>query len=338
MAFATNDMVRQGRTTVGAWGFIRAYVKSMRLYYAFVTGISGWVGVSFYHYLQPGHVQYLRSAFILLVLFLSWGVNQIFNDFLGLAEDRINAPHRPMVTGELALKPALCLSSLLLLSICIVSYFLNPWSVLPVIIGVLLNLLYEYAKAWSLWGNLVFGLSIAMCAVYGYLAAGPLPTPVVTPGRVAIFLLLVLLNALMTFYTYFKDYEGDRAAGKRTFIVRHGLQTAGKAGIMGAFIPMLAFMIFMLFGWLPGVRLREPLLFAFCAGIASCLLLWTAWLFYRYPEGERTYSNLAMNIRACVAGQCALIALVNGWLALGLLVVSYPLIGLLFRFHRDAKA
>lgn len=338
MAFATNDMVRQGRTIVGAWGFIRAYVKSMRLYYAFVTGISGWVGVSLYHYWQPGHVHYLRSALILLMLFLSWGVNQIFNDFLGLAEDRINAPHRPMVTGELALKPALWLSSLLLLGICLASYFLNPWSLLPVIIGVLLNWLYEYAKAWSLWGNLVFGLSIAMCAVYGYLAAGPLLTPILTPGRVAIFLLLVLLNALMTFYTYFKDYEGDRAAGKRTFIVRHGLQTAGKAGIMGAFIPMLAFSIFILCGWLPEVRLHEPLLFAFCAGIAGCLLLWTAWLFYRYPEGERTYSNLAMNIRACVAGQCALIALVNGWLALGLLVVSYPLIGLLFRFHRDAKA
>ncbi|MDD3927299.1 MAG: hypothetical protein PHT33_11645 [bacterium] len=51
-------------------GFLRAYVKSMRLYYAFVTGITGWVGVSLYHRLMPDHVNYVRSAMILLVLFL----------------------------------------------------------------------------------------------------------------------------------------------------------------------------------------------------------------------------------------------------------------------------
>jgi len=27
--------------------FIRAYVRSMRLYFAFITGIAGWIGVSF---------------------------------------------------------------------------------------------------------------------------------------------------------------------------------------------------------------------------------------------------------------------------------------------------
>ena len=34
--------------------FTTAYIKSMRLYYAFVTGIAGWIGVSFYSYLVPG--------------------------------------------------------------------------------------------------------------------------------------------------------------------------------------------------------------------------------------------------------------------------------------------
>ena len=31
--------------------FIRAYIKSMRLYYSFVTGIAGWLGVAYYEYL-----------------------------------------------------------------------------------------------------------------------------------------------------------------------------------------------------------------------------------------------------------------------------------------------
>ena len=30
--------------------FLNAYVKSMRLYYSFVTGIAGWIGVSYYQY------------------------------------------------------------------------------------------------------------------------------------------------------------------------------------------------------------------------------------------------------------------------------------------------
>ena len=31
--------------------FIKAYIKSMRLYYSFVTGIAGWLGVAYYEYL-----------------------------------------------------------------------------------------------------------------------------------------------------------------------------------------------------------------------------------------------------------------------------------------------
>ncbi|MDD3927300.1 MAG: UbiA family prenyltransferase [bacterium] len=75
----------------------------------------------------------------------------MFNDYFGLPEDRVNAPNRPMVTGELAARPALWLSGILLFGITVASYFLNPWSIVPVIAGGALNLLYEYAKAWSLW-------------------------------------------------------------------------------------------------------------------------------------------------------------------------------------------
>ena len=95
---------------MAAWRFLRAYVKSMRLYYAFITGIAGWVGVSYYYYIRPDSVDHWRGAVILAVLFLSWGINQIINDYLGLAEDRINAPHRPMVTGELNPRAALVVS------------------------------------------------------------------------------------------------------------------------------------------------------------------------------------------------------------------------------------
>lgn len=317
--------------------FARAYIKSMRLYYAFVTGIAGWVGVSFYNWLMPGNVNYFRSSMILAMLFLSWGINQIFNDYLGLPEDRINAPNRPMVTGELNARAALWLSTLLLVGVLVVSFYLNPWSLIPVIAGVLLNILYEYAKAWSLVGNLVFGLSIAMCTAYGFLAAGPNPDPVFTSNRICAFVLVALLNGLMTYYTYFKDYKGDMSAGKRTFIVKHSLRAARQAGIAGAFLPTLAYLVFLSLGWMTLKDILFKQQFVFCALMTIFLQLWTAVLYYRSPVGERTYFGLVTNIRACVA-VVTLIAIFNGTLALYLFSASYVFIGFLFDLYKDAKA
>ena len=319
-------------------GFVSAYVASMRLYYAFVTGIAGWIGVSFYTFCGPVPVTYWRQALLLAMLFLSWGINQIVNDYLGLPEDRLNAPHRPMVTGALPPGPALGVSGVLLLGVLLLSYWLNPWSVLPVVIGVLLNVVYEYAKAWSLAGNAVFGLSIAMCTAYGFLAAGPLPSPVFTTNRVSAFFLVALLNGLMTYYTYFKDYRGDRRAGKRTFVVAHGLAVARYAGILGACLPTVTFLVIVVCGWLPWADILDKEHFVFCGVMTVFLQLWTAVLFFRHPVGERTYFSLVTNIRACVAGQVTLIAIFNGTLALYLFCASYVFIGFLFDLYKDARA
>ncbi|RPI79128.1 MAG: ubiquinone biosynthesis protein UbiA [Desulfobacteraceae bacterium] len=318
--------------------FFKSYIKSMRLYYAFVTGIAGWIGVSFYHFCMPDFVDYGRSVLVLIVLFLSWGINQIVNDYLGLKEDRINAPNRPMVTGELNPKWAMILSGVLILGTLLISWQMNPWSVIPVLAGVLLNVLYEYSKAWSLLGNVVFGVSIASCTGYGFLASGPLPEPVYTTNRLSVLILVAVLNGLMTYFTYFKDVQGDQAVGKKTFIVRHGLKTARWAGILGAFLPTLAFFMFMIIGWLPPSDILFKEHFVFCGVMTVFLQFWTAVLYWRHPGGERTYFSLATNIRACVAGQVALIAIFNGTLALYLLSACYIFIGFLFDLYKDARA
>jgi geranylgeranylglycerol-phosphate geranylgeranyltransferase len=318
--------------------FAVSYIKSMRLYYAFITGIAGWIGVSFHHFCLPEHIDHGRGALILVMLFLSWGVNQIINDFLGLPEDRINAPNRPMVTGELHSGAAMGVSIVLLMGVAMLSWFLNPWAVLPVLLGVMLNVLYEYAKAWSLLGNVVFGLSIAMCTVFGFLASGPLPAPLITSNRISAFILVALLNGLMTFYTYFKDYEGDRLAGKRTFVVKYGIDKARYAGVLGAFLPSLVFLSFNYLGWLPLKDILYMTEFIFCAVMTLFLQLWTAVLYFRHPVGDRTYFSLATNIRACVAGQITLIAIFNGALALYLFAASYVFIGFLFDLYKDARS
>lgn len=318
--------------------FFKAYVKSMRLYYAFVTGIAGWIGVSFYKFIDPQAVSLLKGTLILGLLFLAWGLNQIINDFLGLPEDRINAPRRPMVTGELPPGPAMLVTIVLLLGAGAASWFFNPWSVVPLAAGVLLNVLYEYAKSWSLLGNLVFGLSIAMCTAYGFLASGPVPQPLFTTNRICGLVLVTVFNGLMTYFTYFKDYEGDKRAGKKTFIVRHGIGVARYAGIVGVVMTSLLVVSIIVFGGIPFKDIIYVEHFIFCIIITFFLQGWTAWLFYTNPKGEETYFSLATNIRACVAGQISIIAIFNGPLALFLMNVSYIFIGFLFGLHKDAKA
>lgn len=314
------------------------YVKSMRLYYAFITGISGWLGVAFYQFLFPGAVSVPRAAVILALLFLSWGVNQIINDFLGLKEDRINAPNRPLVTGTLPLRPALVITGVGIAATLVAAWALNPLSVIPALAGVLLNVVYEYAKRFSLCGNIVFGVMIAMCPLFGFLASGPAPDPLVTSNRVSGLALVALLNAVMTFYTYFKDYEGDKKTKVATFVVKHGLTRARFAGLAFAFLFAMCCAVLVFGGALPlrDIIFREEFLFI-CA-VTLFLHVWTGWLFFRNPTGPRTYFNLVVNIQACTAGNCALLAIFNARLALYLLIASYILIEFFFTMYRDARS
>ncbi|OGK13566.1 MAG: hypothetical protein A2W80_04850 [Candidatus Riflebacteria bacterium GWC2_50_8] len=322
--------------------FIFAYIKTMRLYYSFVTGIAGWIGVSFYLWLKEVRYatpitddDYMRGVVVLIILFSSWGVNQIFNDWLGIPEDRINDPHRPMVSGELNVKWALTTSCVLMGIAMIVSYYLNPWSLIPIIAGFLLNFLYNYSKAWGLWANVIFGIMIASCSVYGFLAIGPiLDEPFFTSNRLSAFFLVAYMNGMMTYFTYFKDYEGDKAAGKDTFIVRYGVDFSKKVGIAASFMPTVIFFALRYANLFP-FEINQ--FFVYCGVMTIFLQFWTAVIFYRNPIGPRSYYNNAKNFRACACGQITIIAIFNGILALYLYTATYIFIGFLFGLQRGQR-
>ncbi|EHQ89267.1 UbiA family prenyltransferase [Desulfosporosinus youngiae] len=323
--------------------FIKAYIKSMRLYYAFVTGIAGWIGMSFYEYIAESPFQTTelvpgteKKAVILILLFLSWGINQIINDYLGLPEDRVNAPHRPMVTGELNPQKALILTGILLIITLMVTYFyLEPIALVPAILGILLNVLYEYAKGHGIFGNIIFGLMISTCTAFGFLAAGPTESPYFTYSRVSVLILVAVMNGLMTFYTYFKDYEGDKAAGKRTIIVRLGVEKSRYLAAVTSLLPAAFFLLIYLNNF---IEARVDNSFLILAGLTLFLELRTGYLYFRNPRGERTYYSLVANFRACICGQATLIALFNTELAMLLFLVSYMFVGFLFDLHKDPKS
>jgi len=322
--------------------FAKQYVRSMRLYYSFVTGIAGWLGFAFYEHIATDFrtVEIMPSiekkVLIITILFLSWGVNQIVNDFLGLKEDRINAPERPMVTGELNPGKALAVSGILMSGVLLLTwFFLEKIALIPLILGVFLNVLYEFAKSKGILGNIVFGLMITMCSAYGFLAAGPTQAPYFTPSRLSIIAMVWLMNGLMTFYTYFKDYKGDRRAGKNTIIVRYGLRTSRYISIFSAFLPAILFVILYSLGQIDA-KLNP--IFIFLGVLTVILEIQTGWLYFKNPVGERTYYSLEANFRACTCGQATFVALFNPELSLILFLLSYVFVGFLFRLHGNRKS
>lgn len=323
--------------------FLRAYIKSMRIYYAFVTGIAGWIGMAFYEYIANSPFQTVevvpeteKKAVVLVMLFLSWGINQIINDYLGLKEDRVNAPDRPMVNGELNPRKALILTGFLLIISLLTTYlYLEPIALFPAILGILFNIFYEYAKAHGILGNVVFGLMISTCTAYGFLASGPTTSPYFTYSRVSVLILVAVMNGLMTFYTYFKDYEGDKAAGKRTIIVRLGVDKSRYLAAVSALLPAAIFLLLYLNNF---IEARVNNMFLILAGLTFFLEIWTGYLYFKNPQGERTYYSLAADFRACICGQATLIALFNTELAMLLFLVSYIFVGFLFDLHTNPKA
>jgi geranylgeranylglycerol-phosphate geranylgeranyltransferase len=324
-------------------GFVMAYVRSMRLYYSFVTGIAGWLGVAYYEHLAGNPALHTievapapeRKLVILAILFLSWGVNQIINDYLGLAEDRINAPKRPMVTGELDPHLALLVSGALMLGAGVVTWFyLEPIATVFLAAGVVLNVVYEWAKGHGLLGNLVFGLMITMAPLYGGFASGPTAASALQSNRASVLLLVLVLNALMTYYTYFKDYRGDRRAGKRTLVVALGLRKSRVMAACSALVPTLVFAFLRVTG-LHQTPLNRT--FIILGLLTVFLQLWTGVLYWKNPAGVKAYASLETNFRACTCGQAALIGIFNPDLAIWLFIFSYMFVGFLFGLHRDPR-
>jgi geranylgeranylglycerol-phosphate geranylgeranyltransferase len=318
--------------------FLKEYVKSMRLYYSFVTGIAGWIGITCYEYSAdlPTSGAGARKLVILVLAFLGWGINQIVNDYLGLPEDRINAPRRPMVTGALDPRKALLLSSFLMLGAAVITWlFLEPIAIVFLLAGVMLNVLYEKAKGYGVWGNIVFGLMICMVTLYGFFAMGPVHGFRWLSRILPVLALLCTINGLMTLYTYFKDYSGDRRTGKRTLIVIWGLKRSRICAFAGAFLPLSVFVLLMAANKLP-IHIGAE--FMLLGSLALALQIWTGALFYLKPVGKATYTSLGVNFKACVCAEAALLSLFDPLLGVQLFVISYFAVTFLFFLHKNAKA
>ncbi len=279
----------------------------MRLYYGFVTLSAGWVGIALY----PGIISRFNCVLLSVILFCSRGVNQIINDYFKLEEDKINAPGRPMACGKLNKTGALAVSSMCIVGILVYSMWQNPAACVPILAGVLANIYYSKTK-----NILLFAFSISCCAWFAYVVLGGRVGAFFTANHgqnAVLFLGLLGCNALMTFFTYFKDVQGDKSVGKRTPQVRFGNESMRKAGLIWGLLPLvISFLVYVVAGWSPalGVLLSGSILSAF-----------TGYVYDKPHRPQDDYFYLKYNFAACCALQAGLVAwfnpLVGSWLALG---------------------
>lgn len=241
--------------------FLYYYLRSMRVYYCFITGTTTLLGLLAAHKTQ-GIPWGWRDAVILIIGFLAWGVNQIFSDWCDRKEDAVNAPHRAMVTGKLPAKPALLLSASLMAMFAIASGWISVWTLLPLAAGGIMNLCYSALKKIPVLNCLVYGSAISMCAAYGWIGAvGKLSQEHFIYEIPLLCLVVLPAHALMCHNSYFKDVTGDRSAGIRTMQTFMPEKiTVTISGVLSVLYNVMIFMVvlqcgrswasYLLFGWL----------------------------------------------------------------------------------------
>ena len=203
--------------------FFYYYLRSMRLYYGFVTATTVLVGLCLAHgtynelklsWTLNDFPWTLRDAALLAMGFFAWGFNQIFSDWCDRKEDAINAPHRPMVTGELKPLPAFAVSVAGLAAIAVVGYLMSPWTLAFLALGGALNIAYSLLKRVPVLNCLVYACAISCCALFAIAGMAKRCPTLDEFGFVAAWIMPV--HFLMCHNSYYKDVKGDRAAGVRT--------------------------------------------------------------------------------------------------------------------------
>ena len=203
--------------------FLYYYLRSMRLYYGFVTATTVLAGLCLAHgtynelklsWTLTDLPWTLRDAAFLAMGFFAWGFNQIFSDWCDRKEDAINAPHRPMVTGALKPLPAFAVSAAGLAVIAVAGYLMSPWTLAFLALGGVLNIAYSLLKRVPVLNCLVYACAISCCALFAIAGMAKRCPTLDEFGFVAAWIMPV--HFLMCHNSYYKDVKGDRAAGVRT--------------------------------------------------------------------------------------------------------------------------
>lgn len=302
----------------------KAYIKSMRPYTFFVTGLAGILGLL----IVGANLTTFSSIIILLLLFTSYGINQVINDIMGTEEDKYNAPKRPLVAGDLPRKTAILSTLFLILAGAVVTYSLNAHALIIYIGAYFMNFLYEYFKGVPVWGNVWFGFMIALAPIFGALTFTKINIVSLFSNYPSLFYIAILVtiaSSNLCYYTFFKDYEGDKKAGKNTLIVSLGPKKAKYFNLPFSILPFIVLWFFINYD-----LLVISTNYIFISLIVGAFLYCVYAAYFTFKNLDKEKKALELNFECIPLFFSALIASFQPYLGLGLFLFSLTAIKLIY--------
>lgn len=223
------------------------YLKLLRIELPFSAGVCVVLGQLF-------ALNEFASALITIAgfssVFLISASILVFNDYLDVETDRINAPHRPIPSNIISPSEALYFSLLLLSAGLILSYFIGA-SALIISIGLaVIGFLYNrYFKKSGLPGNLMVSFSVGMTFIYGGATVGsPINKTVLFFGLIA-----ALIDLGEEIAADSMDIEGDLLINSNSLAIKHGKTAALKISGLIFFTVLLLTPVPFILNWFPAV-------------------------------------------------------------------------------------
>ena len=143
----------------------------------------------------------------------------IINDIYDLGIDKVNRPERPLPSGKISKNSALILYFLLIAASLILSWFINLYAFMIVIIANILLVIYsKFLKRVLFVGNILVALLTGLVFIFGGVAVRN-PSAAIIPALFAF-----LINFIREVVKDMQDVDGDKNAGVNTFPIRYGFQ------------------------------------------------------------------------------------------------------------------
>jgi len=289
---------------------------TFRPHFFFVSGAAGLSGMAF-AYLDP---PLWRTLATFIICFFSYGLIQALCDTFDLETDRINAPFRPMVSGELPVKTVVLVLSVTLLGVAVIFFLMNPILLGVQLIALVFSLTYNGMKRIPHAGPLWNGIIVATLPYIGAFGISEARSVADLPPVIhfnAVIVCFVYAGFVLT--GYFKDVTGDSQTGYRTAPVFYGIRKARWQVLPYSLFAAGGFVLYYWnrFGLWEKAAPEAKVIYAILGIVGVTLLVLSNIILIRDPSEKNSYGALLWYTRGMVLTFLSPVALGYWHVALG---------------------
>ncbi|MCY3411357.1 MAG: geranylgeranylglycerol-phosphate geranylgeranyltransferase [Candidatus Heimdallarchaeota archaeon] len=199
-------------------------IRPMNAFMVSMMAVSGiWFAAGF-------QIEWWKYPLAVIVAVTYIGIAMVHNDIIDLEIDKINAPERPIPSGNITIKQAKIYTVILFIIGTSAGVFMQIESIVLMALSLVLSLMYNaYLKKTGFLGNITVGITATSAFLYGdAVGTGFLNFWPVDNWNPSIYLFLIsaLLNTAREVSKGIMDTEGDEKHGVRTIAVLFGKKAA----------------------------------------------------------------------------------------------------------------